>query len=132
MPVRQSRGPTRNRGESTSPKKESYDIALSFAGENRPYVEEVAIALKSAGVSVFYDGFEKADLWGKNLTDHLAEVYSTSRYVVMFISQAYVEKAWTTLERKHAQDRSLFAQEEYVLPARFADTPVTWMTKTVG
>ncbi len=41
-------------------------------------------------------------------------------------------KAWTTHERKHAQDRALFAQEEYILPARFDDTPVPGMTTTVG
>lgn len=115
-----------------SGKPEKYDIALSFAGENRPYVEEVATGLKAAGVSVFYDGFEKANLWGKNLIDHLAEIYTNSRYVVMFISKEYVEKAWTTHERKHAQDRALFAQEEYILPARFDDTPVPGMTTTVA
>src|SRR5262249_44725376 len=85
-------------GRQASRKVEKYDIALSFAGEDRAYVEEVAAGLKSAGVSVFYDGFEKANLWGKNLIDHLADIYSNSRYVVMFISKAYVEKAWTTHE----------------------------------
>jgi TIR domain len=116
-----------------APKKtERYDIALSFAGENRAYVEEVATGLKAAGVSVFYDGFEKAKLWGKNLIDHLAEIYSNSRYVVMFVSKEYVAKAWTMLERKHAQDRALFAQEEYILPAKFDDTPVPGMTTTVA
>jgi hypothetical protein len=79
-----------------------------------------------------YDGFEKANLWGKNLIDHLAEIYANSRYIVMFISKEYVEKAWTTHERKHAQDRALFAQEEYILPARFDDTPVPGMTKTAA
>ena len=73
---------------------EKYDIALSFAGENRAYVEEVATGLKTAGIKVFYDAFESADLWGKNLVDHLAEIYANrARYVVMFISKQYVEKA---------------------------------------
>ena len=113
-------------------KPEYYDIALSFAGEDRAYVEEVATGLRNAGVHVFYDKFESAQLWGKNLIDHLAEIYQNSRYVVMFISKAYVEKAWTNHERKHAQDRSLFAQQEYILPARFDDTPVPGMTATVA
>jgi hypothetical protein len=117
---------------STTPKPEQYDIALSFAGEDRAYVERVATGLKDAGVYVFYDKFESAQLWGKNLIDHLAEIYRNSRYVVMFISQAYVAKAWTNHERKHAQDRSLFAQEEYILPARFDDTAVPGMTTTVA
>lgn len=117
---------------SATPTVETYDVALSFAGENRPYVEEVAQGLKAAGISVFYDGFEKVNLWGKNLIDHLAEIYGNSRYVEMFISKEYVEKAWTTHERKHAQERALFAQEEYILPARFDDTAVPGMTSTVA
>ena len=50
----------------------------------------------------------------------------------MFISREYVEKTWTTHERQHAQERALFAQEEYILPARFDDTDVPGMTKTVA
>jgi lambda repressor-like predicted transcriptional regulator len=111
----------------------TYDVALSFAGEDREYVEQVATGLKDAGVSVFYDMFERADLGGKNLVDHLARVYpKRSRYVAMFISKHYVEKAWTTHERQHAQARALVAKEEYILPARFDDTEVPGMTATVG
>jgi hypothetical protein len=129
----QARPAERVRSQTPAKKVEKYDIALSFAGENRPYVEDVAHGLKSAGVSVFYDSFEKAHLWGKNLIEHLAEIYGQrSRFVVMFISKEYVEKAWTTHERRHAQDRALLAQSEYILPARFDDTEVPGMTSTVG
>jgi hypothetical protein len=110
-----------------------YDVALSFAGENRAYVQEVAKLLKEAGISVFYDEFERANLWGKNLIEHLADVYGkNSRFVVMFISKEYVEKAWPTHERRHAQERALVAQAEYILPARFDDTLVPGMTTTVA
>jgi hypothetical protein len=116
-----------------SERTKTYEVALSFAGEDRAYVEEVARGLKEAGVTVFYDAFEKADLWGKNLIDHLAEIYQKrSKYVVMFISAKYVEKAWTKHERTHAQARALVAKEEYILPARFDDTEVPGMTSTVG
>jgi hypothetical protein len=115
------------------PAVEKYDVALSFAGEDREYVEAVAEGLKAAGVSVFYDKFEAAGLWGKNLVDHLADIYKNrSRYVVMFVSKHYVAKPWTTHERQHAQDRALVAKEEYILPARFDDTEVPGMTNTVG
>ena len=115
------------------PPPQIYDVALSFAGEDREYVEQVATALREGGVSVFYDQFERADLWGKNLIDHLARIYQNrSRYVVMFISKYYVEKAWTAHERQHAQARALVAKEEYILPARFDDTEVPGMTNTVG
>jgi hypothetical protein len=117
----------------TAAETTKYDVALSFAGENREYVHEVANGLRVAGVSVFYDAFERTELWGKDLIEHLAEIYGQhSRFVVMFISKEYVEKAWTTHERRHAQDRALLAREEYILPARFDDTPVPGMTSTVA
>lgn len=42
-----------------------FDIALSFAGEDREYVDQVATILHSKGISVFYDLFEEVNLWGK-------------------------------------------------------------------
>ncbi|MGH7520278.1 MAG: toll/interleukin-1 receptor domain-containing protein [Gemmatimonadales bacterium] len=140
IPLRQSARPNPAPGKAvqSSAKQKptepsSYDVALSFAGENRAYVEQVAELLRKAGVSVFYDGFEQAILWGKNLIDHLAEIYRhRSRFVVMFVSKHYVEKAFPTHERQHAQARALLAKEEYILPARFDDTEVPGMTTTVA
>lgn len=39
-----------------------YDIAISFAGENREVALEIASYLTAENVSVFYDEFERADL----------------------------------------------------------------------
>jgi hypothetical protein len=138
VPVRKTgapRGSAPSRPSAPPPKRvvEKYDAALSFAGEDREYVEAVAQGLKDAGISVFYDRFEAAGLWGKNLVDHLADIYKNrSRYVVMFVSKHYVAKPWATHERQHAQDRALVANEEYILPARFDDTEVPGMTNTVA
>jgi hypothetical protein len=41
-----------------------WDVVLSFAGAQRPYVERVAAALKAAGVRCFYDADEQTELWG--------------------------------------------------------------------
>ncbi len=72
-------------------------------------------------------------LWGTNLIDHLADIYrNKSHYVVMFISEHYVDKAWTKHERQHAQARSLIANDEYILPVRFDDTDVPGMANTIG
>ncbi len=46
-----------------------YQVALSFAGEQRPYVEEVAHHLAARGIAVFYDEFERVRLWGQNLAE---------------------------------------------------------------
>ncbi len=64
-----------------------YDVCLSFAGENRPYVARVAKYLEAHGAHVFYDQNEQTTLWGKNLYTHLDEIYrNKARFCVMFIS----------------------------------------------
>lgn len=110
-----------------------YEVALSFAGEDREYVEAVAVRLRAAGVPVFYDGFEEAALWGKDLYAHLDDVYRLrARYCVMFISQHYREKLWTNHERESAQARAFQENEEYLLPARFDDTDIPGVRPTIG
>ncbi|MDE0198115.1 MAG: TIR domain-containing protein [Caldilineaceae bacterium] len=110
-----------------------YEIALSFAGEQRAYVEGVAIALQSRGISVFYDAFELVELWGKDLTEELHDVYENrAALAVMFISEHYVEKAWPTLERQSILSRAVQERSEYVLPVRFDDTPVPGLPSSIN
>ena len=52
-----------------------YDVALSFAGENREYVREIAKKLKAKKLKVFYDEFEETNLWGKDLYQYLKYIY---------------------------------------------------------
>ncbi len=54
-----------------------YDVALSFAGEDRNFVEQVAQILHQLDLRVFYDRYEEANLWGKDLYVHLDQVYRT-------------------------------------------------------
>src|SRR5262245_51738930 len=100
-----------------------YDVALSFAGEDREYVSKVAAILHALGVRVFYDAYETTDLWGKDLYTHLDDVYrKRSKSCVMFISEAYGRKLWTSHERQSAQAKAFESAGEYVLPVRFDDT----------
>lgn len=111
-----------------------YDITLSFAGEQRAQVEQIADCLVAAGVTVFYDKFAKAELWGKDLYQHLSDVYQKrARYCIIFISKEYAEKAWTNHELKSAQARA-FAEKgsEYILPVRFDDTEAAGILPTTG
>ena len=116
--------------QSTSP---AYDVCLSFAGEDRQYVEQVAEILRERGVLVFYDRHEKAELWGKDLYTHLDEVYrKDARFCVLFISQHYVKKPWPNHERQSAQARAFGEIAEYILPVRFDDTEIPGLRPTVG
>lgn len=55
-----------------------YDIVLSFAGEDRAYVDQVAKLLQGKGVRIFYDEFAIAETWGADLYVFLDEVYRKS------------------------------------------------------
>ena len=102
-----------------------YKVALSFAGEQREYVEDVARALHARGVSVFYDNFERVSLWGRDLGEEFQRIYEHgSSKVVMFVSGEYVEKYWTRHERRSALSRHIRERKEYVLPVRFDGSDV--------
>lgn len=111
----------------------TYDVALSFAGEQRTYVQKVAAALRRRGIRPFYDDYEQATLWGRDLSEHLDWVYQkAARYCVLFTSEAYARKVWTTHERRSAQARALQSNQEYVLPVRFDDTEIPGLRPTVA
>lgn len=110
-----------------------YDIALSFAGEDREYVDKVATLLKENGINVFYDKFEQVDLWGKDLGIHFDYVYRRlSKYFIPFISVNYEMKVWTNYEVRTAIARAIENKEEYILPVRFDKTELAGIRSTIG
>lgn len=114
-------------------RKFKYDVGLSFAGEQRDYVRQVADVLKERGFKVFFDDYERTELWGKDLYVHLSKVYQAMcEYCVMFISQDYAEKVWTNHERRNAQARAVGENVEYILPVRFDDTPIDGLPNTIN
>ena len=111
----------------------TYDVALSFAGEDREYVQRVATRLVSLGVKVFYDNFETTTLWGKDLYQYLSDIYSKkARYTVLFISRNYTRKLWTQHELRQAQARAFEENIEYILPAKLDDTEISGLPSTIA
>ncbi|MBK6861285.1 MAG: TIR domain-containing protein [Saprospiraceae bacterium] len=110
-----------------------FDVALSFASENREYVEQVATYLKTKDVSVFYDNHYKTSLWGKDLYQHLNIIYKNlAKSCVIFISEYYPVKKWTKHELKAAQAREFLEENDYILPVRFDDTVIPGLNETKG
>ena len=110
-----------------------YDLAISFAGEQRDLATEFAERLDSSGYSIFYDAFEQAELWGCDLTPSFAEVYENeARFCLVIVSEEYVEKAWTNLERQHALTRLMKRGGDYILCLRTDDTALPGLPGTVG
>ena len=112
---------------------QEYDVALSFAGEDRKHAKELADLLNTSNYSCFYDGNELPNLWGKNLYDYLSSVYKDrARYCVMFLSKHYEQRLWTNHERQHALARAFKENREYILPVRLDDTEIPGIPPTIG
>jgi hypothetical protein len=109
----------------------AFDVALSFAGEDRHVAKDIADALEAVGVTVFYDRNEKAALWGKELYSEFTDLYQHQAcFCIMLISEHYASKWWTTQERKAAQARAFSQSAEYILPIRLDETEVPGLLPT--
>jgi len=110
-----------------------FQVALSFAGEQREYVRAVAGQLARRGVKHFYDEDQMAELWGRDLNEALQEIYrDRARFVVMFVSAAYASKAWPTRERRAAFEGAVSSMEDRVLPVRFDATDIPGLGRSVS
>jgi hypothetical protein len=102
-----------------------YDVALSFAREDREVAEELAEMLRARNRKVLLDESQSVELGGGDFTTHIAELYRTkARYCVVLLSRHYPLKAWRESERTSVQQRSLRDANEYILPLQLDDTEV--------
>jgi len=94
-----------------------YDVAFSFAGQDRELARIIASIAQANGLRVFIDEQHYWEAWGKNLNEYLGGIYDQkAKYVVILVSRAYCEKAYTNLERRRALDHALESPTEYILP----------------
>jgi hypothetical protein len=111
-----------------------YDVAISYAGPERPLAERLATIARDAGFVVFYDGFYPEQLWGKDLAVFFDDIYrKEARFCVMLISPDYRDRMWTTHERQSALARMLAEKGgEYILPIIVEPTELPGLRPTVG
>jgi hypothetical protein len=106
-------------------KDKEYDIAVSFAGEQRNYVAETVAACKALGLRVFYDEDKNNDWWGKNFIRDQREIYSSrTRYFVPFISTEYLSKPIPMDEFSAAMMTAVKQGDGYILPVLMDDVEV--------
>lgn len=111
-----------------------FDLALSFAGEDRPTAQKLALLLKRKGIRVFYDEDAQGDLLGETLTEYLIDLYKNrATYCAVLVSKHYVAKRWTRHEWKAAQARAFEEIDEpYILPVRLDDIELPGLLPTIG
>jgi hypothetical protein len=78
-----------------------WDIALSFAGENRELAEYLDDKLTFLDVPVFYDANYEANYLGKTWSAKFKEIFGEkSRFVVCILDKRHSDKIWPTFERE--------------------------------
>lgn len=108
-------------------RKHVFDVALSFPGEVRAYIETVARQLVRilGNNTVFYDSFYKSQLAMPNLDTALQDLYGTrARLVVVFLSEDYANKKWCGIEFRAIRDIINAKQDEMIMFIRFDNAPV--------
>ena len=94
--------------------QQGFDVAISFAGEDRLHATQLAGALQARQVSVFLADWASSELIGEDLYTYLTDMYfKHARLALWLISEHYAAKTWTDLERKASQARTLTEDGAY-------------------
>jgi len=102
-----------------------YDLAFSFAGEHRDYVEQTKAECERLGLHVFYDRDKNNEWWGKNFIVEQRRVYgSQTRFFVPFISTEYFAKPIPADEFQSAMMTAVKQGDDYVLPVLIGEVQV--------
>ncbi len=105
--------------------EQEFDLAFSFAGEQRDYVERTVRACQNLGLKVFYDKDHNNEWWGQNFIREQRSVYtSKTRYFVPFISTDYLAKPIPMDEFSAAMMTAVKQGDGYVLPVLMDDAKV--------
>ena len=99
-----------------------FRVALSFAGEQRAFVEEVAghLTAQLGKDRVFYDGYYTAELARPNFDTYLTNIYlNESDLIVVFFSANYEQKDWPGLEWRGVRSLILTRADSDIMPFTF-------------
>lgn len=122
-----------NLREAISYHQYEFDFALSYASEDRHYVDDIARILKENHVRIYYYPDQQIRSWGTNILTRLNDVYGRkSRYCIIFISEHYRDKKWTSQELYSALEREMYSKNAYILPVKIDDTEIPGIKSTTG
>ena len=81
-----------------------YDVAVSFATDDRAVAEELAGLLAARKMKVLRAEYQPVELGGSDFLTYIAEMYRTkAQYCLLLISKHYPLNAWTEAERASAR-----------------------------
>ena len=106
-----------------------FEIALSFAGEIRDIVEQVATLLNNeiGNEKVFYDNWFKSEIAGFDADTYLQDIYAKdSLLVVPFFSRSYDSKSWPHVEWRAIRSALCkSSNRQRLFPLSFGDVEIS-------
>jgi hypothetical protein len=112
-----------------------FDVALSFPGEIRDYIKNIAEELERiiGPNSYFYDNNYIAQLARPSLDELLQDIYrKRSKLVVVFLCEKYQEKEWCGIEFRAIKEIIMERQNEKVMFVKMDSGEVKGVFKTDG
>jgi len=112
-----------------------FDVALSFPGEARDYVERVALALEHliGPDRYFYDNNYVAQLARPSLDVFLQAIYrDRSRLIVVFVGADYAAKDWCGIEFRAIRELLNSRHGDQIMYVRLDDGAVDGVLKLDG
>lgn len=93
-----------------SDESKEYDVFISHASEDKDaVVRPLANALKSKGLSVWYDEFELKI--GDSLRRKIDQGLSKSKFGIVVISRSFIKKGWTNYELDGLMTKAISGQQ---------------------
>ena len=93
-------------------------FSLSFSGVDRKVAKAIADKALTEGLSVFYDKYRQAELWGEDESVYHGIYGSRSHFVVPLVSQHYLKSDNGLFEFDIAQREAARRAYRYILPVR--------------
>ena len=104
------------RQEASPVKSDHWDVFISHASEDKPYVDTLKNALEAAGVSVWYD--KSVIRWGDDIRQKIDEGLKNCEFGIVVFSKKFIErKKWTEYELSGLFGRETVDQKR-ILPIR--------------
>jgi len=113
----------------------AFEVALSFPGEARPLIEQVAAELERrlGPHSYFYDSNYLSQLARPSLDIRLQGIYRTrSKLIVVFLSSDYQRKEWCGIELRAIREIILERGNDRIMFVRMDDGEVEGVFRTDG
>ena len=96
-----------------------YDLFISYARQDFPFVEELVRHLKDQRISVWFD--QGSLRMGASFSNSVQEALEHSRYFLLVISPGYLNSSWANFEMGVALSRSASPMRGRIIPLLIGD-----------